>query len=297
MRKAIFLMAAVCGLMSAGCCADIRKSMDKEMSVQLYSVRDLIGNPDLYAQNHEAVLKAIADMGYTAVEAASYRNGLFYGVSPAEFKADVESVGMEVLSSHVARQLSEEELSTGDFSKSLKWWEQAIAAHKEAGMKYLVCPHMAVPKSLADLKTYCDYYNEIGRMCKAEGMSFGYHNHAHEFKKVEEVVMLDYMLENTDPSLVFFQMDVYWAVYGHASPVEYFERYPGRFTVLHIKDAKEIGQSGMVGFDAIFNNAEVAGLKEYVVEVEGCRHDQALEGLRVSADYLKNAPFVRKSYK
>ena len=297
MRKSLLLIAAVCGLMSAGCCADIRKSMDKEMAVQLYSVRDLIGKPALYAQNHETVLKAIADMGYTAVEAASYRNGLFYGVSPAEFKADVESVGMKVLASHVARQLSEEELSTGDFSKSLKWWEQTIAAHKEAGMKYLVCPHMAVPKSLADLKTYCDYYNEIGRMCKAEGMSFGYHNHAHEFKKVEEVVMLDYMLENTDPSLVFFQMDVYWAVYGHASPVEYFERYPGRFTVLHIKDAKEIGQSGMVGFDAIFNNAEVAGLKEYVVEVEGCRHDQALEGLRVSADYLKNAPFVRKSYK
>ena len=283
--------------MSAGCCAGNKKSMDKEMAVQLYSVRDLIGNPDLYAQNHETVLKAIADMGYTAVEAASYGNGLFYGVSPAEFKADVESVGMKVLASHVARKLSAAELASGDFSKSLEWWKRAIAAHKEAGMKYLVCPHMPMPESLADLKTYCDYYNEIGRMCKAEGMSYGYHNHAQEFKKIEDVVMLDYMLENTEPSLVFFQMDVYWAVYGHASPVEYFERYPGRFTVLHIKDAKEIGQSGMVGFDAIFNNAGAAGLKEYVVEVEGCRHDQALEGLRVSADYLKNAPFVRKSYK
>lgn len=297
MRKSLLLIAAVCGLVSAGCCADIKKPMDKEMAVQLYSVRDLIGNPDLYAQNHETVLKAIADMGYTAVEAACYSDGLLYGVSPAEFKADVEAAGMEVLSSHVSRQLSKEELASGDFSESLKWWEETIAAHKAAGMKYVVCPWMAVPETLADLKTYCDYYNEIGRMCKAEGMSFGYHNHAHEFKKVEEVVMLDYMLENTDPSLVFFQMDVYWAVYGHASPVEYFERYPGRFTVLHIKDAKEIGQSGMVGFDAIFNSAEVAGVKDFIVEVEGCRNEQALPGLKVSADYLLSAPFVKPAYK
>ena len=83
------------------------------------------------------------------------------------------------------------------------------------------------------------------------GIRFGYHNHSHEFRKVEDqAVMLEYMLEHTDPENVFFQLDVYWAVMGQASPVDLFRKYPGRFRMLHIKDRREIGQSGMVGFDA-----------------------------------------------
>lgn len=292
------MIVAVCALSAAGCCQnkECACTADKQMAVQLYSARDLIGNPELYAKNHEEVLKAIADMGYTGVEAASYNDGLLYGVTPEEFKADIEAVGMEVISSHISKQLSAEELASGDFSESLAWWDVAIAAHKAAGMRYIVCPWMSVPETLKDLKTYCEYYNEIGRRCKAAGMGFGYHNHSHEFQKVEGEVMLDYMIANTDPELVFYQMDVYWVVYGHASPVEYFNKYPGRFKVLHIKDAKEIGQSGMVGFDAIFNNAETAGMAEFIIEVEGCRNEQAIDGLRVSADYIKTSPFVKASY-
>lgn len=296
--KTIFriMLLAACGLFAAGCCQNKECTVEKQMAVQLYSVRDLIGNPELYAQNHEEVLKAIADMGYTGVEAANYNDGLLYGVTPEEFKADIEAAGMEVISSHISRQLSPEELASGDFSESLAWWDKAIADHKAAGMRYIVCPWMSVPETLKDLKTYCDYYNEIGRRCKASGMEFGYHNHAHEFQKVEGEVMIDYLLQNTDPELVFFQMDVYWVVYGHASPVEYFNKYPGRCKVLHIKDAMEIGQSGMVGFDAIFNNAETAGMAEFIIEVEGCRNEKALEGLRVSSDYIMSAPFVKASY-
>ena len=126
----------------------------------------------------------------------------------------------------------------------MKWWDECIAAHKAAGMKYIVAPWMSVPKTLKDLKTYCKYYNEIGKRCKAAGLSFGYHNHAHEFQKVEGKVMYDYMLENTDPDLVFFEMDVYWTVRGQKAPVDYFKKYPKRFRLLHIKDEKELGDSG-----------------------------------------------------
>lgn len=99
-----FIIAAPCGLFAAACCQNKECAEDKDMSIQLYSVRDLIGNPELYAQNHEQVLKAVADMGYTGVEAACYSDGLLYGVSPEQFKADIESAGMEVLSSHISRQ-------------------------------------------------------------------------------------------------------------------------------------------------------------------------------------------------
>ena len=296
MSKIVFMFIAACGMISAGCC-HCDKAPEKDMVIQLYSARDLIGKPELYAQNHEEVLKAISEMGYTGVEAASFKDGLFYGVTPEEFKADVEAAGMEVVSSHTNRKLTAEEFASGDLTEALAWWDAAIPAHVAAGMRYVVIPSMTMPETLKDLKLTCDYFNEVGRRCKAAGMDFGFHNHSREFKKVEDVVIMDYMLENTDPELVFFQMDVYWAVYGNASPAEYFNKYPGRWKVLHIKDKKEIGQSGMVGFDAVFANAEVAGMTEFVVEVEGCRNETALDGIKVSADYLLNAPFVAPTYR
>lgn len=264
----------------------------KDVSIQLYSVRDKLNN----GADLNTVLKELAQMGYTSVEAANYNDGKFYGITPAEFKRAVETAGMKVLSSHTSKGLSDKELASGDFSESMKWWDQCIAAHKAAGMVYIVTPWMDVPKTVKDLKTYCTYYNEIGKRCQQNGMKYGYHNHAHEFQKVEgKVVMLDYMLENTNPENVFFEMDVYWVVRGQNSPVDYFNKYPGRFAVLHIKDHREIGQSGMVGFDAIFKNADKGGVKHIIAEIEqySCPVE---ESVKQSLDYLLDAPFVKASY-
>ena len=257
----------------------------------MYSVRDLIGKQDF-----NELLKKLAKMGYTSVEAANYNDGKFYGLTPEAFKQAVEAAGMKVLSSHCSKGLSNEELASGDFSESLKWWDKCIADHKAAGMKYIVTPHLGVPKTVKDLKTYCDYYNAIGKKCQESGILYGYHNHAHEFQKVEnKVVMYDYMLENTNPDYVFFQMDVYWVVRGQNSPVDYFNKYPGRFKMFHLKDHREIGQSGMVGFDAIFRNAATAGVQDLVAEIEGysCPVE---ESVKISADYLLEAPFIKSSY-
>ena len=112
-------------------------------------------------------------------------------------------------------------------------------------------------------------------------------------EKVEDkVVMLEYMLENTNPQYVFFQLDVYWTVMGKYSPVAMFKKYPQRFTLLHIKDKEELGASGMVGFDAIFNNLDVAGTKHIVVEVERYNFDPKTS-VKMSFDYLNNAEFVK----
>ena len=268
----------------------------KEIAFQMYSVRDLIGNPEKYAQNHEKTLKELANMGYTAIEAANYGGGKLYGVTPEQFKADIEAAGMKVLSSHVGHNLSDEELKSGNFDGALKWWAECIEAHKRAGMKYIVNPGVNYPKTLAEADVICKYLNKVGDMVNAAGMKFGYHNHSHEFGKVEGKVWYDYMLEHTDADKVFFEMDVYWAVRGQVSPVEYFKKYPGRFTLLHIKDHREFGESGMVGFDAIFNNADVAGLKHLVVELEGSNRPNILDGMKVCADYLKAAKFVKASY-
>lgn len=285
----IFLTATLCAAKSKADLKD-KAPMKKDIALQLYSLRDDI------SKDYEGTIKKVGEMGFTAVEAANYNDGLFYGKTPAAFKSDIEKAGMTVLSSHTSRQLSEKELASGNFTESLKWWDKCIDDHKAAGMTYIVAPWMEVPKTLKDLQTYCEYYNEIGKRCRAKGISFGYHNHAHEFQKVEDKVMYDYMIEHTNPEDVFFQMDVYWVVRGQQSPVDYFNKYKGRFKLLHIKDNRELGQSGMVGFDAIFRNTDAAGTENLIVEVENYSFTP-VESVKISLDYLQNCPLVKKGYK
>lgn len=297
MKRYFYLLAAGVAMTLAACNeAPQSEVVKKDIGVQLYSVRELIGSNENFAANQETILAQLAQMGYTNIEAANYGDGKLYGMTPEEFKACIEKAGLTVMSSHTTRQLSAEELASGDFTESLKWWDECIAAHKAAGMKYIVTPWQAVPATLKELQTWCDYYNQVGQKCAEAGIGYGYHNHAHEFEKVEGEVMLDYMLQHTNPEYVFFQMDVYWAVIGDASPVDYFNKYPGRFKMLHIKDKKEIGQSGMVGFDAIFKNAQTAGVENIVVEVEGLSGEALMPGMEQSAQYLLNADFVETTY-
>lgn len=293
MKRVLFVACAALLTMASTLSVDAKK---KEICFQMYSVRDLIGDPGKYAQNHEKVLKQLADMGYTAVEAANYGDGKLYGVTPEQFKSDIEAAGLKVMSSHVTRNLNDDELKSKNFAEALKWWDECIDAHKRAGMRYMVIPWCSVPKTLADLQTICDYYNQVGKKVAAAGMKLGYHNHSHEFQKVEGKVMEDYMIEHTDPNYLFFQMDVYWTVRGQMSPVDYFNKYPGRFTLLHIKDNSEIGQSGMVGFDAIFKNFDKAGAEGWVLELEHGSTPNILDGMRESAEYIKKAKFVKASY-
>lgn len=293
MKRIFFVATAILLALSCNLSVDAKK---KEVCFQMYSVRDLIGDAGKYAQNHEKVLKQLADMGYTAVEAANYGDGKLYGVTPEQFKADIEAAGLKVLSSHVTRNLNDDELKSKNFTEALKWWDECIDAHKRAGMKYMVIPWCSVPKTLADLQTICDFYNQVGKKVAAAGMKLGYHNHSHEFQKVEGKVMEDYMIEHTDPNYLFFQMDVYWTVRGQQSPVDYFNKYPGRFVLLHIKDNSEIGQSGMVGFDAIFSNFDKAGAEGWVLELEHGSTPDILEGMKQSIDYIKKAKFVKASY-
>ena len=293
MRRTLIFICLFGTLLSYSFGVEAKK---KEIAFQMCSVRDLIGNPNKYAQNHESTLKALAKMGYTAIEAANYDNGKLYGVTPEQFKADIEAAGMEVLSSHVGHNLNNEELKSGNFDEALKWWAQCIDTHKRAGMKYIVNPGVNFPNTLAEADVICKYLNKVGEMVNAAGMKFGYHNHSYEFNKVEGQVWYDYMIKHTDADKVFYEMDVYWAVRGQVSPVEYFKKYPNRFTLLHIKDHKEFGESGMVGFDAIFNNADKAGLKHLVVELEASNRPNILDGMKVCADYLNAAKFVKATY-
>ena len=263
--------------------------INKDIYIQLYSVRDDIKS------DFKGTIAKVAEAGYKGVEAANYNDGKFYGLTPEEFKSEIEAVGMEVLSSHTGRPL-EENIEKTNWDDVWAWWDVAIDAHKKAGMKYIVTPWMPTPKTLVDLKQYCDYYNKVGEKCNEAGMKFGYHNHAFEYKEIEGEVMYDYMIENTDPDKVFFQMDVYWTTKGEKSPVEYFNKYPNRFELLHIKDEKELGGSDSVmDFNNLFQNIDKSGVKYLIVEVEHYNFEP-LESVKQSIDYLLNNENVKADY-
>ena len=263
--------------------------VSKDLYIQLYSVRDDIKS------DFKGTITKVAEAGYKGVEAADYNNGKFYGLTPEEFKSEIEAVGMEVLSSHTGRPL-EGIIENTNWDEVWAWWDTAIDAHKRAGMKFIVTPWMPTPTTLEELSQYCDYYNQIGEKCNAAGIKFGYHNHNFEYKEIEDQIMYDYMLENTDPDKVFFQMDVYWTKQGGYDPVEYFNNYPNRFKLLHIKDEKELGGSDSVmDFDNLFKNIDQSGVEYLIVEVEHYNFEP-LESIKMSIDYLLNNENVKAKY-
>jgi sugar phosphate isomerase/epimerase len=293
-KKTLGLLLLLCAAVLAPARADAAGGPEgKNIGLQMYSLRKEIGKN---SENIDAIITAIGKAGYKYVETASYSNGKIYGMTPAEFKAKLQTSGLFALSCHTSKRLAQNPADT-NWDEIWQWWDQCIATHKAAGMKYIIVPSMPRQPSQADLQVYCDYYNRIGEKCAAAGLKFGYHNHAYEFehKLPGGVTMYEYMLQHTDPDKVFFEMDVYWTVMGRHSPVALFKKYPGRFLVLHIKDDRELGESGMVGFDAIFKNLAQAGTKYLIVEVE--KYDMnPIDSVRVSLDYLNQSSFVKKDY-
>lgn len=262
--------------------------VNKDIYLQLYSLRDDV-KTDL-----KSTVKQVGEMGFKGIEAAGYDNGKLYGMEPQAFISFLNNNHLTLLSSHTGKQLGKD-MSAADWSALWQWWDEAIAAHKAAGAKYIVMPWMETPKTLDQLKKICDYFNQVGERCKKAGIQFGYHNHDFELKEIDGKIIYDYMLENTDPDKVIFEMDCYWVMRGGKSPVDYFKKYPGRFPLLHIKDERELGESGMMGFDAIFKYADVAGLKYVILEQE--RYSYApIVSVQRSLDYLLRNPFVKARY-
>ncbi len=259
----------------------------KEIGLQLWSIRnDMKANP-------EATLDSVGTMGYTFVEAAGYGDGKFYGMEPANFKQLLVDKGLKMLSSHTGPHLPSE----AEWDSIMAWWDQAINDHLAVGVKYIVKPSMGKDayESLENLQKYCDYFNAIGEKCNAKGVTFGYHNHAHEFDSLDGEVMYDYMLQNTDPEKVFYQMDLYWVVEGNADPVTYFEKYPGRFLLWHVKDEAEVGASGKMDFENIFQYTEQSGVEEIIVEVEDYNYTP-IQSVEKSLEFLQKAEYVPASY-
>lgn len=257
---------------------------DKFIGLQLWSVKDSMKT------NPAATIAAVGEMGYKFVETAGYGEGMIYGMDPVEFKNLCESNGLQFLGAHTGQDVPTEE----KWDETMAWWDVCIAAHKAAGVKWIVQPWMGSTgyESLEGLKRYCEYFNAVGQKCNEAGIRFGYHNHDKEFStELEGKPVYDWMLELTDPEKVMFQLDLYWIMVGGKVAGEYFEKYPGRFELWHIKDKAEVGESGTMDFAAIFADKEKSGVKYGIVEVEEY-HFPPLESCGKSLEYLMQADYV-----
>ena len=276
----------------------------KVIGLQIYSLGKEL------TDNVPEGMKKIKEIGYSNLELAGYGNRKMGQYEVEAYKKIVDDSGLKITSSHV--NPPERKYTKDNVAGIAEFWKKAVEDHVKLGVKYLVQPGLPNIETHDDAKIVCEVYNSAGEIAKAAGIKWGYHNHNMEFKRImsdaekakapspsdfwrpKGDVLYDLLLTGTDPNLVFFEMDVYWTVMGQADPLEYFEKYPTRFPLLHIKDRLVLGQSGMMNFENIFNKAYANGLSEYYVEIEKTKEGMTqFEGVKGCFDYLNNASFVK----
>lgn len=250
--------------------------------LQLYTLRDIL--PD----DPKGIIKQVADMGYKQIESYEGDMGMFWGMSNTEFKAYMDDLGLDCVASHCNVEEN---------------FEEKAAQAAEIGMKYLICPWIGPQDSIEGFKEWTDKFNAYGEICKKNGIRFAYHNHGYSFKEIDGVIPQAYMMDNSDPELVDFELDMYWVVTAQADISSYLKKYPNRFSLCHIKDrlkdaepeereaSTDLG-TGSIDYPQILKVAADNGMQYYILEQERYDNSTPLDSAKVGAEYLSKLVFA-----
>src|SRR3974390_3809211 len=191
----------------------------EHIGVQLYTVRDAMKT------DFDGTLAKVAKIGYKEVEFAGY-----FGRTGKQVRAALDQVGLKAPSTHVQYDELDDKFPS------------VIETSKEIGLNYIVCPWIPedLRKSPDIWKQACDKFNKCGEASKKAGMQFAYHNHWFEFLPVNGKLPYDELLKGCDAELVKMEMDLCWITAAGADPAKYFNAYPGRFPLVHVKDLKKL---------------------------------------------------------
>jgi len=222
-----------------------------KIGIQLYTVRRQ-ANTDL-----PGTLGQLAKIGFTEVELAGY-----YNHAARDFRALLDANGLAAPSGHIAIDLIQNNPS--------KTFEDA----RTVGHEWITVPSLPRGKkeTADDWKSVAAQFNSAATAAKAAGFRFAFHNHNDIVKATNGILPIEILMTETDPSLVFYQMDIYWAVSGGADPLALLAKYPGRFKMFHVKDGKppytdasqtDVG-AGAIDFKPIF--AKASGIEHYFME-------------------------------
>jgi len=227
-------------------------------------------------------LKKAVEFGFTELEA-----GAGYASSPKEFLKVCKNIGITPFA------------SGSNLASILKEPNKFFDEYNQLHYKYLVVywPWMGgAPFKLDDCKKSADLLNELGAKTKENGLTLCWHNHDKEFHSMEKGLPFDYLMENTDPNLVFCEMDIYWVKKGGGNPLELLKKYPSRIPILHVKDMVPGPEqdfacpgSGILDFTPIFKEAKKQKIEHYIVERDN--EPDGIGCLRSSGEYLRNLRF------
>jgi sugar phosphate isomerase/epimerase len=273
--------------------ADTVHKIDR-VGLQLYTVRKAMGT------DVEGTIAKVVATGYKEVEFAGY-----FDHSPKDIRAILDQNGLASPSCHVSYHFVE------------KHWDETIEAAKIVGHSYIICPWID-EKQRAEpggWKRAAELFNKAGEASKKAGIQFGYHNHSFEFDPAPSLggkLPYDFLLAETDPKLVAMEMDLCWVNVAGKDPLAYFDKYPGRFQLVHVKDwikdpnatdsykgatgsavkiggrLADVGQ-GTIDWKRIFAHSEKAGIKHYFVENDEPK--SAFDDIKISYDYLAKLQF------
>jgi sugar phosphate isomerase/epimerase len=179
-------------------------------------------------------------------------------------------------------------------------WDYA----KASGIKWVVCPMLPKPQwtSAGGFHTAAHQFNEWGKRAHDMGMRFAFHNHDYEFRQFDGTTGYDILLKETDPKLVFFELDCYWITQAGLDPLQMLNRLGRRVRMLHIKDRKpgfpssndmsqssahftEVG-AGSIDWPPILAAARKLQIEHYFVEQDHI-DGPAIESIRASYNYLR----------
>ena len=272
-----------------------------KVGIQLYTVREAMKS------DFEGSIAKVAATGYKEVEFAGLFDpkGGYFGRSPQDVRAILDKTGLAAPSCHVGYDVVE------------KKWSEALDAAHTVGHSYIICPWID-EKQRAEpggWKRAADLFNKAGEASKKAGIQFGYHNHSFEFDPAESLggkLPYDFLLAETDPKLVAMELDLCWISVAGKDPITYFDKHPGRFPLVHVKDwvkdatsdtayqgamgqsvkfggrMADVGQ-GSIDWKNLFAQSGKAGIKHYFVENDYPK--SAFDDIKISYDYLHNLQF------
>jgi sugar phosphate isomerase/epimerase len=245
----------------------------QEIGLQLYSLRN-----EFKSDGVPATLSKVKEWKIKEIE-----GGGTYGLSMEEYQRLLKENNLKVV-------------STGaDFKELAENPQKAIDNAKAFGAKYVVCfwiPHDGESFTIDDTKKAVEIFNKAGKQMADNGLSLCYHPHGYEFRPYENGTLFDYLVKNTDPKYLNFEMDVFWVKHPGQDPVALLKKYPKRFLLMHLKDRKPgtpgnqnghadvetnvvLGQ-GDVGIAEVMKAAKKAGVKHYFIEDESSRSVQQI---------------------
>ena len=271
-RQFIQTGAAISLLSGASFEALAAKKKLKNYGCQLYSVRDQMAKKPI------ETMRGLAGMGYTQFE--SYSGDPYWGMSIDEAKRFFKEIKVDLVSTHMGLK---------DIN------DESAAKAKEVGLKYLIVPYIGPQKSEDEWKKRAEDFNHAGELCKKYGLKFGYHNHNYSFERKDGVMGQEILLQNTDPKLVRFELDIFWIEAAGGNAIEHFQKYAGRYDLCHVKQmvkrepkpSQGILEGGMLNYDKILTVAKKSGVKYFLVEQEEYA-GTSMDPMKANAAFMSN---------